>query len=104
MKPSIKSRDYSIGKFQKANTTIFGILKILKDENDSKEVAITYSLDSVKLIEQGQKYIGVGLGAEHDVDSLSNTTAYCLIFTLGDCGIIVFIISIIVRLFLKEQL
>ena len=65
------------------------VLKISKDENDSNEVAITYSLDSAKLIEQGEKYIGVALGAEHDVDPLSNTTAYHLISTSRDCVVIV---------------
>ena len=65
------------------------VLKISKDENDSNEVAITYSPDSVKLIEQGARYIGVALGAEHNVDPLSNTTAYHLISTSRDCFVIV---------------
>ena len=64
------------------------VLKISKDENDSNEVAITYSPDSVKLIEQGARY-GVALGAEHNVDPLSNTTAYHLISTSRDCVVIV---------------
>lgn len=65
------------------------LLKISKEENNSNEVAITYSLNSAKLIEQGKKYIGVALGSEHDVDPLSNITAYHLISTAGDCVIIV---------------
>ena len=69
--------------------TAKNVLKISKDENDSNEVAITYSLDSAKLIEQGERYIGVALGAEHDVDPLSNTTAYHLISTSRDCVVIV---------------
>lgn len=65
------------------------VLKISKDENDSNEVAITYSLDSAKLIEQGERYIGIALGAEHDVDPLSDSTSYHLICTSRDCVVIV---------------
>lgn len=35
------------------------VLKISKNDNDSNEVAITYSMDSVKVIEKGEEYIGV---------------------------------------------
>ncbi len=65
------------------------VLKISKEENDSNEVAITYSLDSVKLIEQGERYIGIALGSEHDVDPLSDTTAYHLISSIEECVVIV---------------
>ena len=65
------------------------VLKISKEENDSNEVAITYSLDSVKLIEQGERYIGIALGSEHDVDPLSDTTAYHLISSTEECVVIV---------------
>ena len=44
------------------------VLQISKDENDSNEVAVTYSLESVQLIEKGERYLGIALGAEHDVD------------------------------------
>lgn len=65
------------------------VLKISKDENNSNEVAITYSMDNVELIENGKDYMGVSLGTEHDVDPLSNTTAYHLVFSAKDCVIIV---------------
>lgn len=65
------------------------VLKISKEENDSNEVAITYSLDSVKLIEQGERYIGIALGSEYDVDPLSDTTAYHLISSTEECMVIV---------------
>ena len=52
-------------------------------------MAITYSLDSVKLIEQGERYIGIALGSEHDVDPLSDTTAYHLISSIEECVVIV---------------
>ena len=46
------------------------VLQISKDENDSNEVAVTYSLESAQLIEKGERYLGIALGAEHDVDPL----------------------------------
>ena len=51
--------------------------------------SITYSLDSVKLIEQGERYIGIALCSEHDVDPLSDTTAYHLISSIEECVVIV---------------
>ena len=65
------------------------VLKIAKDTNDSNEVAVTYSLESVRLIENGERYIGVSLGPEHDVDPLSNSTSYHLICSSTDCVVIV---------------
>ena len=51
------------------------VLQISKDENDSNEVAVTYSLESAQLIEKGERYLGIALGAEHDVDPLSDCTS-----------------------------
>ena len=51
------------------------VLQISKDENDSNEVAVTYSLESAQLIETGGRYLGIALGAEHDVDPLSASTS-----------------------------
>lgn len=65
------------------------VLQIAKDENDSNEVAVTYSLESARLIERGERYIGVALGAEHDVDPLSDATSYHLIRASRDCVVLV---------------
>ena len=35
------------------------ILQISKEENDSNEVAVTYSLESSQLIEKGERYLGI---------------------------------------------
>ena len=64
-------------------------LRIAKDENDSNEVAITYSLDSAKRIEKGEEYIGIALGGEHEVDSISNTTAFHLLSSAKDCIVVI---------------
>ena len=65
------------------------VLQISKDENDSNEVAITYSMDSAELIQKGEEYIGVALGGEHEVDPISNTTAYHLVSSAKECIVIV---------------
>ncbi len=87
--PRIQYRDIPESEYDNLWDLAKNVLKISKDENDSNEVAITYSLDSAKLIKQGERYIGVALGAEHDVDPLSNATAYHLISTSRDCVVIV---------------
>ena len=65
------------------------VLQISKDENDSNEVAVTYSLESAQLIEKGERYLGIALGAEHDVDPLSDATSYHLIRASRDCVVLV---------------
>lgn len=65
------------------------VLQISKDENDSNEVAVTYSLESTLLIEKGERYIGIVLGAEHAVDPLSDPTSFHLIRSSGQCVVIV---------------
>lgn len=64
------------------------VLRISKNRNDSNEVAITYSLDSETLINNGEEYVGITLGDEHNVDPLSTTTAYHLVMTASNCVII----------------
>lgn len=65
------------------------VLQISKDENNSNEVAITYSMDSMERIQRGEEYIGVALGGEHEVDPISNTTAYHLVSSAKECIVIV---------------
>jgi len=65
------------------------VLEISKEENNSNEVAITYSLDSQKLITENREYIGISLGEEHGVDPLNSTISYHLITSTKNCIIIV---------------
>ena len=65
------------------------VLQISKDENDSNEVAVTYSLESAQLIETGECYLGIALWVEHDVDPLSDATSYHLIRASRDCVVLV---------------
>ncbi len=65
------------------------VLEISQKENDSNEVAITYSLDNKRLIEKDEKYIGIAFGDEHEVDPMESTTAYHLIMSSEPCVVIV---------------
>jgi hypothetical protein len=87
--PRIKYKNIPENEYDNIQYLAKSVLKISKDENDSNEVAITYSLGSDKLIEKGERYIGVALGGEHAVDPLSDTTAYHLVCSAEECVIIV---------------
>ena len=87
--PRIKYKNIPESEYDNLWDLAKNVLKISKEENDSNEVAITYSLDSVRLIERGERYIGIALGSEHDVDPLSDTTAYHLISSTEECVVIV---------------
>lgn len=87
--PKIKYKNIPDSEYNNIQELAKSVLRISKDENDSNEVAVTYSLNSAKLIELGEKYIGVSLGAEHDVDPLSNATSYHLVTTERECVVIV---------------
>lgn len=65
------------------------VLMISKNENDSNEVALTYSLDYRNLIADGKEFMGGALGDEHSVDPCMNTVAYHLLTTAFQCVVIV---------------
>ena len=65
------------------------VLIVSKNDNDSNEVALTYSLDYRNLIAEGKEYIGVALGDEHSVDPCMNAISYHLIATSLECVVIV---------------
>ncbi len=87
--PRIEYKYISETEYDNIRDLAKSVLKISKEENDSNEVAITYSLESAVLIEKGEEYMGIVLGGEHDVDPLSNTIAYHLVYSSKECIIIV---------------
>ena len=87
--PRVQYKEISETEYDNLQELARQVLQISKDENDSNEVAVTYSLESARLIEKGERYIGIALGAEHDVDPLSDSTSYHLIRTSSDCVVIV---------------
>jgi hypothetical protein len=65
------------------------VLTVAKNENDSNEVALTYSLDSQNLMEEGNEYMGITLGDEHGVDPCMNTVSNHLIMASYGCVVII---------------
>ena len=87
--PRVQYKEISETEYDNLRELARQVLQISKDENDSNEVAVTYSLESARLIEKGERYIGISLGAEHGVDPMSDTTSYHLIRASRDCVVLV---------------
>lgn len=87
--PRIKYKNIPENEYQIIQELAKNVLKISKNENDSNEVALTYSMDSAERIKKGEAYIGVALGSEHEVDPISNTTACHLVLSAKECVVIV---------------
>lgn len=82
--PRIKYKNISESEYSIIQELAKRVLLISKNENNSNEIAITYSMNSAE-----DKYIGVAFGYEHGVDPISNTTAYHLVTTAKECIVIV---------------
>ena len=65
------------------------VLTVSKDENDSNEVALTYSLDYRNLVANGEEYMSITLGDEHSVDPYKDTVSNHLIRSSLGCVVIV---------------
>ena len=87
--PLIKYREMPESEYLMLQELAKEVLMVSKNENDSNEVALTYSLDYRNLIAEGKEFIGVALGDEHSVDPCMNTVAYHLITTSIQCVVIV---------------
>lgn len=87
--PCVKYKEIPETEYDNLKELARQVLQISKDENDSNEVALTYSLESAQLIEKGERYLGVALGTEHDVDPLSDSTSYHLIHASKKCVVLV---------------
>lgn len=87
--PRIRYKNIPESEYNTIQELAKTVLQISKDENDSNEVAITYSMDSTERIQKGEEYIGVALGGEHEVDPISNSTAYHLVSSAKECIVIV---------------
>lgn len=65
------------------------VLRVSKEENDSNEVALTFSLEYLDLIREGREYFGIALGDDHSVDPRLNAVAGHLIMASTGCVVIV---------------
>lgn len=63
------------------------VLQLSKEENNSNEVAITYSFDTDKTIAQ-EEVVGVQFGDEHSVNPLADALTYHLIMSSKECMVV----------------
>lgn len=87
--PLIKYKEIPESEYLMLQELAREVLMVSKNENDSNEVALTYSLDYRQLIAEGKEFMGVALGDEHSVDPCMNTVAYHLIAVSFECVVIV---------------
>jgi hypothetical protein len=66
------------------------VLLISKEDNDSEEVAITYSLDNLNETGEDRELVyGVSLGDEHSVDPEEDTTSYHILNGSLQCVVVI---------------
>lgn len=87
--PRVQYKEIPETEYDNIQELVRQVLQISKDQNNSNEVAVTYSLESAELIKKGERYLGIALGAEHAVDPLSDSTSYHLIRASKDCVVLV---------------
>lgn len=64
------------------------VLQLLKDENESNEVAITYSMDNPKDEKAAEQCFGIDFGDEHSADPMRDSYSYHLICGSKKCVVI----------------
>lgn len=65
------------------------VLVLAKENNNSEETAITYSLEGPELIMKGEECLTVAYGDSYSVDPLSTTLANHIVVTSQNCVVIV---------------
>jgi proteasome lid subunit RPN8/RPN11 len=87
--PLVKYKEIPESEYLTLQDLAKEVLNVSKNDNDSNEVALTYSLDHRHLAAEGKEYIGVTLGDEHSVDPCMNTVANHLIMASFECVVII---------------
>ena len=65
--PLIKYREIPESEYLMLQDLVKEVLLVSKNDNDSNEVALTYSLDYRNLIAEGKEFMGVALGDRKSV-------------------------------------
>lgn len=87
--PLVKYKEIPESEYLMLQELAKEVLMVSKNDNDSNEVALTYSLNYRNLIAEGKEFIGIALGDEHSVDPCMNTVSYHLITSSFECVVIV---------------
>jgi hypothetical protein len=88
--PRIEYKEIEPEQYDILQKLVKEVLLISKDDNDSDEVAITYSLDNLNDVGEERDLIyGVSLGDEHSVDPEEDTTSYHILNGALQCVVVV---------------
>lgn len=64
------------------------VLQLSKDENESNEVAITYSMDNTEDEREAEQCFGVDFGDDHSADPMRDSYSFHLICGSKKCAVI----------------
>lgn len=86
--PYIKYKEIDPKHYDNLHVLSKTCLEIARDQNDSNEVAVVYSLDCDNLIGTSEEYVGFTLGSEHEVDPAGSVVSYHILRTTLSCAVV----------------
>lgn len=84
--PYIEYEDIPESEYGKIQNFAKTILRVAKDENDSNEIAITYSYDSEFVGKENS--FSIFCGTEHDVDLMADADTFHMLTRSKECAVI----------------
>ena len=85
--PFVRYREIPEDEYEIIYQLVKQVLKLSKDENNSDEVAITYSIDAEKAL-ANENVVGIQFGDEHSVNPLADALTYHLIMSSRECMVV----------------
>lgn len=85
--PYIRYREIPEEEYEIIHRLAKQVLRLSKEENNSNEVAITYSFDADKAVAQ-EEVVGVQFGEEHSVNPMADALTYHLIMSSQECMVV----------------
>ena len=86
--PFIKYREIPEEEYPIIQMLAKKVLQLSKEENDSNEVAITYSMDDADLGKDTSELFGVDFGDDHSADPMRDSYSYHLIRSSKSCVVV----------------
>jgi len=86
--PFIKYREIPEEEYPIIQMLAKKVLQLSKEENDSNEVAITYSMDNADLDKDASELFGVDFGDVHSADPMRDSYSYHLIRSSKSCVVV----------------
>jgi hypothetical protein len=86
--PFIKYREIPEEEYPIIQMLAKKVLQLSKEENDSNEVAITYSMDNADLDKDASELFGVDFGDDHSADPMRDSYSYHLIRSSKSCVVV----------------